>query len=287
METSDLLKKVRKIEIKTKRLTSNLFTGQYHSAFKGKGMLFSEVRKYVPGDDVRDIDWNVTAKLSEPYVKVFEEERELTMMLLIDLSSSEMFGSGSMLKKDLIVELSAVLAFSAMQNNDKVGVMLFTDEIELFIPPKKGKKHVLRIIRELLKFEVKGVQTDISNACQYFNNVVKKKSIAFLISDFLDKDYARSLRMVAKKHDLTGVRIFDQMEKKLPSLGLGLFANLESKNNYWLDTSSPIIQKFINEEYNNNLNYCKDSFLRTGSSLINISTHDSYVYKLLDFFKNR
>ena len=287
METSDLLKKVRKIEIKTKRLTSNLFTGQYQSAFKGKGMLFSEVRKYVPGDDVRDIDWNVTAKLSEPYVKVFEEERELTMMLLIDLSSSELFGTGSILKKDLIVELSAVLAFSAMQNNDKVGVMLFTDEIECFIPPKKGKKHVLRIIRELLKFDVKGVKTNISNACQYFNNVVKKRAITFLISDFLDTEYSKSLSMLAKKHDLTGIRIFDQTEKLLPSIGLGLFANLENNKKYWLDTSSKIVQNFIREQYDKNLNYCNNSFMRTGSSLINISTNDSYVYKLLDFFKNR
>ena len=198
METVDLLKKVRKIEIKTKKLTNNLFTGQYHSAFKGKGMVFSEVRKYVPGDDVRDIDWNVTAKLSEPYVKVFEEERELTMVLMVDVSSSQLFGSSDSLKKDLLVEICAVLAFSAMQNNDKVGVIFFTDEIELFIPPKKGKKHILRIIRELINFKPKGIKTNIANACEYLNNVIKKKSIVFILSDFIDDNFAQSLSLVSK-----------------------------------------------------------------------------------------
>ncbi len=201
METSELLKKVRKIEIKTKRLTNNLFTGQYHSAFKGKGMLFSEVRKYVPGDDVRDIDWNVTAKLSEPYIKIFEEERELTMMLMVDLSASGIFGTSEMLKKDIITEICAVLSFSAMQNNDKVGLIFFTDRIELFIPPNKGRKHVLRIIRELINFSPKSKKTNISQACQYLNNVVKKKSIVFMLSDFVDNDFSKSLSLIAKKHD--------------------------------------------------------------------------------------
>ena len=198
METSELLKKVRKIEIKTKRLTNNLFTGQYHSAFKGKGMVFSEVRKYVPGDDVRDIDWNVTAKLSEPYIKIFEEERELTMMLMVDVSSSEFFGSSTLLKKDLITEICAVLSFSAMQNNDKVGLIFFTDEIELFIPPKKGKKHILRIIRELINFTPNSNKTNISKAFQYLNNVVKKKSIVFMLSDFIDDKFDNGKTYSAK-----------------------------------------------------------------------------------------
>jgi len=287
METSELLKKVRKIEIKTKRLTSNLFTGQYHSAFKGKGMLFSEVRKYVPGDDVRDIDWNVTAKLSEPYVKIFEEERELTMVLIVDLSSSELLGSYSASKREFITEICAVLAFSAMKNNDKVGVIFFTDEIECFIPPKKGKKHILRIIRELINFSPKSNKTNISNACQYFNNIIKKKSIVFLVSDFLDTNYLQSLRMISKKHDLSGIRIFDPLERDMKSMGIALFNNLEDNIKYWLDTSDVNVRNSINSEYIKSFSYCKNSFLKSGSSVLDISTDDSYVYKLLEFFKNK
>lgn len=287
METVDLLKKVRKIEIKTKKLTNNLFTGQYHSAFKGKGMVFSEVRKYVPGDDVRDIDWNVTAKLSEPYVKVFEEERELTMVLMVDISSSQLFGSSDSLKKDLLVEICAVLAFSAMQNNDKVGVIFFTDEIELFIPPKKGKKHILRIIRELINFKPKGVKTNIANACEYLNNVIKKKSIVFILSDFIDDNFAQSLSLVSKKHDLSGIRIFDDLEQNLHSLGLGLFWDPENKNYNWIDTSDKLVNDSIQLFYNEKCKYFRDSFLKTGSSVVNISTSDSYVIKLLELFKNK
>ena len=287
METSELLKKVRKIEIKTKRLTNNLFTGQYHSAFKGKGMLFSEVRKYVPGDDVRDIDWNVTAKLSEPYIKVFEEERELTMMLVVDLSASEFFGTSSMLKRDVITEICAVLAFSAMQNNDKVGVLFFTDQIELFIPPKKGKKHILRIIRELINFKPKGKKTNISQACQYLNNVVKKKSIIFILSDFIDQNFSQSLSLLAKKHDLNGVRVFDKFEKNIFSIGLNLFFDPESGSYQWIDTSSKVVQKKIKNAYQKRLSYFRSSFLKNGASLVNISTEDSYVIKLLELFKNK
>tara|TARA_Y100001968_G_C19408866_1_gene745217 strand:+ start:49 stop:912 length:864 start_codon:yes stop_codon:yes gene_type:complete len=287
METSELLKKVRKIEIKTKRLTNNLFTGQYHSAFKGKGMLFSEVRKYVPGDDVRDIDWNVTAKLSEPYIKVFEEERELTMMLVVDLSASEFFGTSSMLKRDVITEICAVLAFSAMQNNDKVGVLFFTDQIELFIPPKKGKKHILRIIRELINFKPKGKKTNISQACQYLNNVVKKKSIIFILSDFIDQNFSQSLSLLAKKHDLNGVRVFDKFEKNIFSIGLNLFFDPESGSYQWIDTSSKAVQKKIKNAYQKRLSYFRSSFLKNGASLVNISTEDSYVIKLLELFKNK
>ena len=287
METSDLLKKVRKIEIKTKRLTNNLFTGQYHSAFKGKGMLFSEVRKYVPGDDVRDIDWNVTAKLSEPYIKVFEEERELTMVLMVDLSGSEFFGTSGMLKKDLIIEICAVLSFSAMQNNDKVGVLFFTDQIELFIPPKKGKKHILRIIRELINFKPKGNKTNISKACQYLNNVVKKKSIIFIISDFIDKNFQNSLSLISKKHDLTGVRVFDDFEQNMFSFGLSLFFDPENQAYQWVDTSDAIVRKGIQNSYKEIVDYFKKSFLKTGASVVDISTKDSYVKKLLELFKSK
>ena len=287
METSELLKKVRKIEIKTKRLTNNLFTGQYHSAFKGKGMLFSEVRKYVPGDDVRDIDWNVTAKLSEPYIKIFEEERELTMMLMVDLSASGIFGTSEMLKKDIITEICAVLSFSAMQNNDKVGLIFFTDRIELFIPPKKGRKHVLRIIRELINFSPKSKKTNISQACQYLNNVVKKKSIVFMLSDFVDNDFSKSLSLIAKKHDLTGIRVFDKFEENISPIGLNLFYDPENNSHHWIDTSDTSIRKKIKKIYLERYNYFRDSFLRSGASIVDISTQDSYIIKLLELFKNK
>ena len=287
METSELLKKVRKIEIKTKRLTNNLFTGQYHSAFKGKGMVFSEVRKYVPGDDVRDIDWNVTAKLSEPYIKIFEEERELTMMLMVDVSSSEFFGSSTLLKKDLITEICAVLSFSAMQNNDKVGLIFFTDEIELFIPPKKGKKHILRIIRELINFTPNSNKTNISKAFQYLNNVVKKKSIVFMLSDFIDDKFDNSVRLIAKKHDLTGVRIFDKFEEKVFSMGLNLFYDTENELYQWIDTSDPKVRNKIQQKYNQRLEYFRNTFLKSGASIVNMSTQESYVKKLLELFKSK
>ena len=287
METSELLKKVRKIEIKTKRLTNNLFTGQYHSAFKGKGMVFSEVRKYVPGDDVRDIDWNVTAKLSEPYIKIFEEERELTMMLMVDVSSSEFFGSSTLLKKDLITEICAVLSFSAMQNNDKVGLIFFTDEIELFIPPKKGKKHILRIIRELINFTPNSNKTNISKAFQYLNNVVKKKSIVFMLSDFIDDKFDNSVRLIAKKHDLTGVRVFDKFEEKVFSMGLNLFYDTENELYQWIDTSDPKVRNKIQQKYNQRLEYFRNTFLKSGASIVNMSTQESYVKKLLELFKSK
>ncbi len=286
METSELLKKVRKIEIKTKRLTNNLFTGQYHSAFKGKGMLFSEVRKYVPGDDVRDIDWNVTAKLSEPYIKIFEEERELTMVLMVDVSGSEMFGT-SMLKKDIITEICAVLSFSAMQNNDKVGVLFFTDQIELFIPPKKGKKHILRIIRELINFKPQGKKTNISQACQYLNNVVKKKSIIFILSDFIDENFQQSLNLLSKRHDLNGIRVYDKFETNILPIGLSLFFDPENESYNWVDTSDNYVRKNIQKSYAEKANYCKKSFLKTGASIVDISTSESYVVKLLELFKKK
>ena len=220
METKELLKKVRKVEIKTKRLSNNIFGGEYHSTFKGRGMTFSEVRGYEFGDDVRSIDWNVTARYNAPFVKVFEEERELTLMLMVDISGSKFFGTDNDLKKNIATEISATLAFSAIQNNDKVGLILFTDNIELYIPPAKGRTHILRIIRELIEFKPKSKRTDISTALEFFSNVISKKSIAFLLSDFISKDYQKSLSIASKKHDLTGIRIYDKFEEDMPNLGL-------------------------------------------------------------------
>ena len=250
-------------------------------------MVFSEVRKYVPGDDVRDIDWNVTAKLSEPYIKIFEEERELTMMLMVDVSSSEFFGSSTLLKKDLITEICAVLSFSAMQNNDKVGLIFFTDEIELFIPPKKGKKHILRIIRELINFTPNSNKTNISKAFQYLNNVVKKKSIVFMLSDFIDDKFDNSVRLIAKKHDLTGVRVFDKFEEKVFSMGLNLFYDTENELYQWIDTSDPKVRNKIQQKYNQRLDYFRNTFLKSGASIVNMSTQESYVKKLLELFKSK
>ena len=220
MDTKELLKKVRKIEIKTRRLSDHVFGGEYHSTFKGRGMTFSEVRQYQFGDDVRNIDWNVTARYNEPFVKVFEEERELTLMLMVDISSSEFFGTQEQFKNEIITEIAATLAFSAMQNNDKTGLILFSDEIELYIPPKKGKSHVLRIIRELLEFEPKSNKTDIANALKFLSNVMKKKAIVFVLSDFIADNYRDTIKIASRKHDVTGIRIYDKGEENIPSLGM-------------------------------------------------------------------
>ena len=216
MDTKALLKKVRKIEIKTRRLSDHVFGGEYHSTFKGRGMTFSEVRQYQFGDDVRSIDWNVTARYNEPFVKVFEEERELTLMLVVDVSGSEAFGTQTQFKREVLTEIAATLAFSALQNNDKVGLLLFSDQVELFIPPKKGRSHILRIIRELLEFEPQSLKTNISNALEFLSGVLKKKAIVFMLSDFMDQGYEKTLRIAAKKHDLTGIRVYDPVETKLP-----------------------------------------------------------------------
>ncbi len=220
METTELLKKVRKIEIKTRGLSNQIFSGEYHTAFKGRGMAFSEVREYMPGDDIRTIDWNVTARFNSPYVKVFEEEREMTVMLIVDMSGSKDFGTKEKMKRELITELCAVLSFSAIQNNDKIGVIFFSDQIELFIPPKKGKSHILRIIRELIEFTPEHKKTNISQALKYLNNVIKKRSIAFLISDFMDTNYEDALKIANRKHDVVGIRIYDKRENELPDIGL-------------------------------------------------------------------
>ena len=287
MDTKELLKKVRKIEIKTRRLSDHIFSGEYHSSFKGRGMTFSEVRQYQFGDDIRSIDWNVTARYNEPFVKVFEEERELTMMLVVDVSASESFGTINQFKRDLITEISATLAFSAIQNNDKVGLLLFSDEIELFIPPKKGKTHVLRIIRELIEFHPKGKKTDISMALQYLSNVMKKKAIVFLLSDFIDKNYDNALRIVGKKHDVTGIRIFDKCETKMPKLGMVNMQDAETGKVILVNTNSKSVREKYKANYLKNVEYFEDSFKKSGAGTINTRIDEGYVKKLLGYFKRR
>tara|TARA_B100001939_G_C16940355_1_gene618064 strand:- start:1414 stop:2277 length:864 start_codon:yes stop_codon:yes gene_type:complete len=287
MDTKELLKKVRKIEIKTKNLSNQIFSGEYHSAFKGKGMAFSEVREYMPGDDIRTIDWNVTARYNHPYVKVFEEERELTVMLLVDISGSEIFGSGKQLKKEIIAEISAVLAFSASQNNDKIGALLFTDKIELFIPPKKGKKHILRIIRELIEFKPSNTKTNIDLAVKHFNNMIKKRSIAFLISDFLDDGYEKSMKIARKKHDLVALRIYDNREKELPNIGIAQLRDSETGIIKWLNTSS----KKNRLKYRNNAirreHETLEIFRKSNVDFANINIHQEYIKPLMNVFKKR
>lgn len=287
METKELLKKVRKIEIKTRRLSNNIFGGEYHSAFKGRGMTFSEVRSYQFGDDVRTIDWNVTARYNEPFVKVFEEERELTLMLIVDVSSSALFGTDSALKKNIITEISATLAFSALQNNDKVGLILFSDQIELYIPPSKGKTHVLRIIRELIEFKPLSKKTDINSALEFLNKVMKKKSIAFLLSDFISSDYEKSLKIVSKKHDLTGIKVYDKFEEFIPNLGLVQMFDQELGEIKLIDTSSSKIRKNYKNQMSLNFKKFNDVFTRNGAGTISCRTDESYIKKLLNYFKNR
>jgi|TARA_B110000305_G_C19460843_1_gene654278 uncharacterized protein (DUF58 family) len=287
VETKDLLKKVRKIEIKTRRLSNNIFGGEYHSVFKGRGMTFSEVRNYQFGDDVRTIDWNVTARYNEPFVKVFEEERELTLMLLVDVSGSELFGTENALKKNIITEISATLAFSALQNNDKVGLILFSDDVELFIPPSKGKTHVLRIIRELIEFKPLSKKTDISEALRFLIGVIKKKSIAFILSDFISIDYEKTLKICANKHDVTGIRIFDKLEEKIPNMGIVTMFDQETEETKLIDTSSFLLRKKY-ESYNiANSKRFNQLFSKNGAGTLNCRTDESYVKKLLSYFKKR
>lgn len=287
METTDLLKKVRKIEIKTRRLSNHIFSGEYHSHFKGRGMTFSEVRNYQYGDDIRDIDWNVTAKLNEPHIKIFEEERELTMILLVDVSKSESFGTKIQQKKDLITELCAVLAFSAIQNNDKVGVVFFTDQIELFIPPKKGKSHILRIIRELIEFKPKGTGTDISEALRFLCSVIKKRSIVFTLSDFQDEAYDKNLKIASSKHDLTAIRIIDPAEEQLPDIGLVQLQNPETGTMGWVDTSSSIVRATYEKDYQNFVSNFKSNCTHSGTDYLDLRVDRSYTKQLLEFFKRR
>ena len=287
METADLLKKVRKIEIKTKGLSSHIFSGEYHSTFKGRGMSFSEVREYQYGDDVRNIDWNVTARTGTPYVKIFEEERELTVMLLIDVSGSSFFGTVNQMKNEILTEICAVLAFSAINNNDKVGVLFFSDRVEKFIPPKKGRQHILRIIRELIDFEPEGQGTDIGEALQYFNNVLKKRCICFVLSDFMASGYEQALRISARRHDLVGVHLSDPREMELPNVGLIQALDPESGKKIWIDTGSSKVRENFKQNFEDNFNYFKTNFRRSGADFINIKTDESYVNALLKFFKKR
>ena len=288
METKDLLKKVRKIEIKTRRLSDHIFSGEYHTSFKGRGMTFSEVRQYQFGDDIRAIDWNVTARYNEPYVKVFEEERELTMMLMVDVSGSENFGTKNQLKSEIVTEIAATMAFSATQNNDKIGLILFSDDIELYIPPKKGKSHVLRIIRELIEFQPKSRKTDLSQALKFLSATQKKKAIVFLISDFMvDDDYEKTLKIAGKKHDVTGIRVYDQREEKMPNVGVIEVEDAESGRIMTIDTTSKKARMEYEKNYHEKVNYFKDIFSKCGSGTVSTRVDESYVTKLLGYFKSR
>lgn len=287
MDTKELLKKVRKIEIKTRRLSDHVFGGEYHSTFKGRGMTFSEVRQYQYGDDVRNIDWNVTARYNEPHIKIFEEERELTMMLMVDISGSSFFGTDTQFKNEIITEITATLAFSATQNNDKVGLILFTDKIELYIPPKKGRFHVLRIIRELIEFEPQSQQTNITEALKFLSNVMKKKAIVFILSDFLADDYNQTLKIVANKHDVTGIRVFDQREESIPNLGVVQMQDEETGENILINTSSKKIRNNYARYYQDRVAYFKDTFSKAGAGVIDCRVDESYVTKLLGYFKRR
>lgn len=287
MDTKELLKKVRKIEIKTRRLSNHIFGGEYHSTFKGRGMTFSEVRQYQYGDDIRAIDWNVTARYNEPYIKVFEEERELTMMLMVDISGSEFFGTNQQFKKDTITEIAATLAFSAIQNNDKVGLILFSDQVELFIPPKKGKTHVLRIIRELIEFEPKSKETSIDEALKFLSNIMKKKAIVFMLSDFLDEGYERTLKIAGNKHDVTGIKVYDKHDQEIPNLGMVPMMDAETGNIQLVNTSSSSVRSQYKANALRLADYFKTTFRKSGAGIINIRADESYVKKLLAYFKQK
>ncbi len=287
MDTAELLKKVRKIEIKTKGLSSHLFTGGYHSAFKGRGMSFSEVRQYQVGDDVRAIDWNVTARAGEPYIKVFEEERENTVMLLVDVSGSAIFGSHAQFKEEFLTEICAVLAFSAIANNDKVGVMLFSDRTELFIPPKKGKQHILRIIREVLNASPAGRGTDLAGSLQFIQNILKKRSVCFVLSDFLADSYDAPLRILARRHDCIGIHCWDVLERDLPDVGILRVADAETDQQVWVDTTSVKLRRQYRQRFDDHLAQTTALFRRAGADLLSLRTDEPYVQALLKFFAER
>jgi uncharacterized protein (DUF58 family) len=287
MSTIELLKKVRKIEIKTKGLSNHIFSGEYHTAFKGKGMAFSEVREYQPGDDVRSIDWNVTARYNSPFVKVFEEEREMTVILLIDVSGSSDFGTQTQLKREVATEIAAVLSFSAINNNDKIGVLFFSDKIEKFIPPKKGKSHILRIIRELITFESESKKTNIEVALKYFNNVIKKRAVCFILSDFMDTNFDKSLKIARNKHDIIALRIHDQREETLPNVGLIKVEDAESGQTRWMDSSNKQVRTNYNNNYREFEKELKQNLQSSGVDHIDIKTGKDYIKPLMSFFKNR
>jgi len=288
METSELLKKVRQIEIKTRGLSRNIFAGQYHSAFKGRGMAFSEVREYQFGDDIRDIDWNVTARYIRPYIKVFEEERELTVMLLIDVSGSREFGSVNVMKKEIITEIAATLAFSAIQNNDKIGVIFFSDKIEKFIPPQKGKKHILYVIRELIDFKPEQTRTDISVVLKYLTNAIKKRCSAFIISDFIDKgSYKDALTIANRKHDVVAIQVYDKREAELPSVGLMKIRDAETGTERWIDSSSSRVREAYEQWWEKRQKEMSDSFKKSRVDSVSIRTEDDYVKALIALFEKR
>ncbi len=287
MDTKELIKKVRKIEIKTRRLSNHIFSGEYHTSFKGKGMTFSEVRPYQYGDDIRAIDWNVTARYNETHVKVFEEERELTMMLIVDISGSESFGTKASFKQDIVTEIAATMAFSATQNNDKIGLMLFSDQIELYIPPKKGRSHVLRIIRELIEFKPKSIKTDVSMALKFLSGTQKKKAIVFLISDFMSDNYEHTLKIASKKHDITGIRVYDIREEKMTNIGMVEMLDAETGKVELVNTSSKTVRLNYEKYYAEKVKYFKETFSKSGSGVVNTRVDENYVTKLLGYFKSR
>lgn len=287
LTTAEILKKVRELEIKSKKLTSDLFTGEYHSAFKGKGMSFREVREYYAGDDIRFIDWNVSARFGHPYSKVFEEERELTVMLLIDVSASSFFGTVNASKKDIATEMAAVLSFSVVNNADKIGAILYSDKIEKYIPPKKGKQHALYILRELLSVEPAKKTTALSTALRYFTNTTRQKSIAFILSDFVDANYQDLLRIAAKKHDIIGVKLYDKMDRQLPDVGMMRIEDAETGQQKWVDTHSKLVRHEYEKEFFRVTDYCNDVFKKSGADLLHIRTDEDYVKVLQRFFISR
>ena len=287
MEATELIKKVRRIEIKTRGLSRNIFAGEYHSAFKGRGIAFSEVREYQYGDDIRSIDWNVTARFNHPFVKVFEEEREMTVMLLLDVSGSGNFGTTRNLKKDIITEVAAVLSFSAILNNDKIGVLFFTDKVEKFIPPQKGKKHILRIIRELLSFKSQSRKTKLDESLRYLTNIIKKRCTAFIISDFMVPDFEESLRIASSKHDIVALNVMDPIEQSIPDIGLVKVMDSESGEERWIDTSSRSARRAYEQWWNGHINLIKGIFKRCGVDSADLNTGEDYVKPLMKLFKNR
>ena len=287
LTTTEILKKVRELEIKSKKITTDLFTGEYHSAFKGKGMSFKEVREYHPGDDIRFIDWNVSARFGHPFSKVFEEERELTVMMLIDISASSQFGTTHATKRDIITEIAAVLSFSAVNNNDKIGVIFYSGEVEAYIPPKKGKQHALYIVRELLTKEPKHKGTQVSKALRLFNNTTRQKSIAFVLSDFLDANYADALRVAARKHDIIGIKVYDKMDMELPKAGMLQVQDAEDGETKWVDTNNEYVRHEYQQEFFRVTDYSTESFKKAGCDLLHLKTGDDYVRVLQRFFFSR
>jgi uncharacterized protein (DUF58 family) len=287
LTTAEILKKVRQLEIKSKKLTSNLFTGEYHSAFKGKGMSFKEVREYAPGDDIRFIDWNVSARFGHPFSKIFEEERELTVMLLIDVSASSLFGTVHARKKDIITEIAAVLAFSAVNNHDKIGVIFYSNDVELFIPPKKSRQHALYIVRELLTVESSEKGTRLEKALKRFTNLTRQKSIAFILSDFLDVNYEDALRVAGSKHDVIGIKIYDRMDMQLPDAGLLLVQDAETGKTKWVDSGSSSVRHRYQQEFFRVTEYSKNVFTKAGCDLMHVRTDEDYVRVLQRFFASR